>query len=53
LQTICNICRTQRHEVNDCPLKELGGQNVRKDISVNVVQPKTLVEQVKQDQSFQ
>jgi hypothetical protein len=44
LHTICNICQRQGHEANDCPLKELGGQYVRKDILVNVVQPKALVE---------
>jgi hypothetical protein len=52
LQTICNICQRQVHEANDCPLKELGEQYVKKDILVNVVQPKASFKQVKQDQSF-
>jgi hypothetical protein len=51
LQTICNIYRRRGHETNDYPLKELGGQYVRKDIPINVIQPKTFVKHVKQDQS--
>jgi hypothetical protein len=37
LHTICNIYRRQGHEANNCPLKELGRQYVRKDIPINVV----------------
>jgi tryptophan synthase beta subunit len=33
-------------------LKELGGQYVRKDILINVVQLEAPIEQVKQEQSF-
>jgi hypothetical protein len=33
-------------------LKELGGQYVRKDISVNVVQHEAPFEHIKQEQSF-
>ncbi len=39
LQTIYNLCQRQGHEANDCSLKGLGGQYVKKDILVNVVQP--------------
>ncbi len=33
-------------------MKELGGQYVRKDILINVVQLEAPIEQVKQEQSF-
>ncbi len=53
MQTICNIYQKRGHKTNDCQVKELGGQYVRKDIPVNIVQPEALVEQVKQEQNFQ
>jgi hypothetical protein len=47
LHTICNIYKKQGHETNDCPLKEFGGQYVKKDISVNVIQLEAPNKQVK------
>jgi len=44
LLIICSICQKQRHEVNDCPSKKLGGQYVKKDIPIHVVQLETSVE---------
>jgi hypothetical protein len=53
LHKICNLCKREGHEVNDFPLKELGGQYARKDILVNVVQLEILVKQSKQEQNYQ
>jgi hypothetical protein len=38
--------------MNDCSLKELGGQYARKDILVNVVQLEILVKQSKHEQNY-
>jgi hypothetical protein len=43
LKTICKIFGKQGHEANDCPLKELRGKYVRKNIPINVVQLEALV----------
>jgi hypothetical protein len=53
LHKICNLYKREGHEVNDCPLKKLGGQYARKDILINVGQLEILVKQSKQEQNYQ